>query len=93
VTTIKRYCAACGVHAGDSLDLARALRIVVTSKGRDVDWFNELDIADPMTMKSFLARAGLARSAAPRDLRTFLSVQRFIGKPALLSAVEQSLAL
>jgi hypothetical protein len=63
VSTIKRYCKACGVQAADSLDFARGLRIVFRHAGRQVDaWYDTLEIRDPKTMAKFLHRAGFCSS-------------------------------
>jgi CheY-like chemotaxis protein len=87
VTTLKRWCATCGVHAADSLDFARALRVVKLNAGRRVDWYNNLKIADPATMASFLGRAGLSREGSVPDLPRFLEAQRFITSAILVQGI------
>jgi ActR/RegA family two-component response regulator len=90
VTTLKRYCSACGVTASDSLDFARALRVVRSYSGRPVNWYNALDIADPITLNSFLSRAGLSNSPALPRVSTFISNQHFVTDVGLLKAISSA---
>jgi CheY-like chemotaxis protein len=93
VTTLKRWCGSCGVHAADSLDFARALRLVFQHSGRRVDWYDRLAIVDGKTMASFLDRAGFsAKEQMVPDLRRFLSKQTFVTNATLLAAIERALS-
>lgn len=85
--TLKVWCAAAGVHAGDSLDFARLLRVVTFYAGRHCDWHNVLAIIDSRTLARLLERGGLFKSRRVPDLDTYLRNQRFIAAPALLAAV------
>jgi CheY-like chemotaxis protein len=87
VATIKRWCHMCGVDAGDSLDLARGLRIVTRHAGHRCRWFDLLAIAEPVTLNRFLHRAALVRDEPVPDIRTFLIQQQFVREPALLAAL------
>lgn len=90
-TTLQRWCKPFDVTPDDSLDFARALRIVVHHAGREVNVWNVLDIADPKTMRRFLSRSGLAEGECVPDLRPFLIAQRFISDSDLMAAVEEAL--
>jgi hypothetical protein len=85
--TIKRSCYTCGVRAGDSLDFARILRIVVRFAGESCSWFEFLDIAEPATMRRLLNRAGCSQTVTVPDLSAFLTHQRLITDAHLISAV------
>jgi len=87
ISTIKKICAVCGVHAGDSLDFARALRIVISHGGKTADWYNLLDIKEPVTMRSFLFRAAFAVDRLVPSIDTFLENQRLITAEVLLRAI------
>lgn len=91
VGTVKRWCHLCGVHAGDSLDLGRALRVVTRHSGRPCRWYEDLAIAEPATMRRFLSRAGLADDRAVPDLETFLRQQQFVADRALLRSLHDRL--
>jgi DNA-binding response OmpR family regulator len=92
-SALKAWCAAAGVTAGDSLDFARALRIVRQHAGRTCDWYNVLAIVDSRTMERFLERAGLTMKDSLPDVETFLLNQHFITKPVLLTAARKLLGL
>jgi hypothetical protein len=49
-STVKTLCHAAGVQAGDSLDFARALRIVLQYESSPCNWFEHLAIVDPRTL-------------------------------------------
>jgi len=89
--TIKRYCALCDVGAADTLNFARALRVVMQHGGQRIDWYNTLNISDSTTMKTFLARAGFMRDAVVPGRKSFIEHQRFIASVDLLSAVTAAL--
>jgi len=94
IATIKRSCAAVGVHAAASLDFARALRIVVRHGGRRVDnWYDVLAISDSKTMARFLDGAGFdVGRRVPPPIADFVRTQRFVGNAPLLDAVVPSIA-
>jgi hypothetical protein len=93
-TTLKTRCeAAGGATPGDSLNFARALRVVARHTGHVCDWYNDLEILDPRTLARFLDRAGLPKKAPLPDVATFLLTQRFITSHALLSAIRTCLGL
>jgi CheY-like chemotaxis protein len=85
--TLKTWCAGVGVHAGDSLDFARFLRVVVQFTGRQCTWFEVLDIVDPRTLARLRDRAGLSTYTTIPDLQTFLRNQQFLTAVSLLAAV------
>lgn len=91
-STIKIWCAVVDVHAKDSLDLGRALRVVSKYGGRTFDWRRALAIVAPSTLDRFLMRAGLSKNETLPDLRTFLRTQRFVSDPDLLAALSLLLA-
>jgi DNA-binding NarL/FixJ family response regulator len=91
VSTLKRWCNDCGVHAADSLDFARALRVVRLHSGRRVDWYDRLAIVDQKTMSAFLKRAGFSFAAAVPGLGQFLPNQRFIASTVLVNAIAAAL--
>ena len=93
VTTIKRYCRACGVRAADSLNFARALRVVRAGHRAPAEWYNALNILDPATMKSFRTRAGVERHSGHFSVLTFLVDQTFVQNETLLNAIRAALDL
>lgn len=90
-STLQRWCTACHVHAADSLDFARALRLVKRYAGRRADWYNHFAIIDPATMRAFLDRAAFSPIGTVPDLRTFIASQRFIVDATLLTAIKGAL--
>ncbi len=92
-TTLKTRCVAAGPSAGDSLDFARALRVVTRYNGHVCEWYNALDILDRRTLKPFLVRVGLPMDAPVPDLPTYLRMQHLVTSQALLSAVCAQLGL
>lgn len=86
-SAIKTRCHAAGVRAGDSLDFARALRIIVQYEGRPCDWYNHLAILDPRTLGRFLEQGGLSSGGRVPSLSTFLQRQCFVTAPHLAVAV------
>jgi CheY-like chemotaxis protein len=86
--TLKTWCSVAGVHAGDSLNFARLMRIVVTHQGRKCDWHNALAVVDARTMVKLLRRANLSRDSTVPSLSTFLSGQRFITSAILIDAIQ-----
>jgi DNA-binding response OmpR family regulator len=89
--TLKRRCSNAGVKASDSLDFARALRIVAKYGGRCCPWFEALAIAETITLNKFLCRSGFQKDAPIQGVRRFLSQQRFITDTALLHATLQAM--
>jgi CheY-like chemotaxis protein len=87
VATLKKICQVCGVRAGDSLDFARALRIVQRHANTRCDWYNALAIREPSTMLAFLARAGFTASGTVPGIRAFVEKQRFVRSNVLVSAI------
>ena len=87
-STIKTCCQVAGVHAADSLDFARALRIVVQYESAPCDWFNHLSIVDPRTLTRFLEHGRLRSHERIPALATFLNEQRFVSDPRLPQAVK-----
>ncbi len=85
--TLKVWCTAAGVHAGDSLSFARLLRVVTFYAGQHCDWYNMLAIIDSRTLDRLLERGGLFKNGTVPDLDTFLRNQRLIAASVLLSAV------
>lgn len=86
-STLKRWCELVHVEAGDSLDFARLLRVVCQHPGRRIDWFDELAIVTPRTLKRLLQRASLSDEEPIPDLRVYLARQRFVASPRLQAAV------
>ena len=84
---LKTWCTVAGVHARDSLDFGRVLRVVKRHHGRVCDWHNAMAIVDPRTLTKLLIRAGIAKDARLPDVATFLVDQRFIAVPVLLAAI------
>jgi CheY-like chemotaxis protein len=91
-TTVKTWCHAAGVQANDSLDFARALRVVLQQQARACNWFDHLAIVDPRTLKRFLDHGGLRGDRVVPGVAAFLERQRFITDPRLTAAVEARLA-
>jgi len=87
MATLKKVCEVCGVSAGVSLDFARALRIVLKRAGHRCDWYDELDVKEPETMKRFLARAGFPERGPVPPPDVFRFRQLFISSPKLLTAL------
>ena len=87
-STVKTWCHAAGVQACDSLDFARALRIVLQYESSPCNWFDHLAIVDPRTLTRFLEHGGLQNDGMVPGLATFLQRQRFVTDPRLPSAVE-----
>jgi hypothetical protein len=90
IATLKKICKVCHMRAGDSLDFARALRIVVQYSSRTCDWYNVLDIREPATMLAFLSRAGLSAGQPLPRIRDFLTNQRFVTSETLLHALQET---
>lgn len=86
-STIKTWCAAAGVHGGDSLDFARLLRVSVLYAGRAPDWYNVLAVIDGRTLARLLDRGGINRGSQIPDPEVFLRNQHLISSPVLLAAV------
>ena len=86
-TTVKTWCQAAAVQAGDSLDFARALRIVLQQQSRACNWFEHLAIVDPRTLKRFLDHGGLLGHRVVPGVAAFLDRQRFITDSRLIAAV------
>lgn len=86
-SSIKTCCSVAGVRAGDSLDFARALRIVIQFESMPCDWFNHLAIIDPRTLNKFLEHGRLQNRGAVPDVAAFLDRQCFISDPRLMLAV------
>ncbi len=92
-STVKTWCTAAGVHAGDALDFVRGLRILIQHEGYPCDWYNVLAIVDARTLARFLDRGRLPRAGVLPRVGAFLSGQQFITNPALVSAVKVLLEL
>jgi CheY-like chemotaxis protein len=69
-TTLKSRSHACCVTAGDSLDLARVLRVVKQQTGRICDWHAALDIQDPRTIVTWLMLSTRAVWSNPSAMTT-----------------------
>lgn len=89
--TLKAWCAAAGVHAGDSLDCARLLRVVISHTGRQCDWYSALSIIDSRTLARLLKRGGLSKDRTVPDPETFLANQQLVVVPALVSVLRAML--
>lgn len=86
-STIEAWCHSAGVRANDTLDFARALRIVTRHEGHRCDWYNQLAIVDSRTMAKFLKRGGLPSTGIVPSTNRFMIDQRFIYGQSLISAV------
>jgi CheY-like chemotaxis protein len=91
--TVRARCAAVGVHAADSLDFARAFRVVRLLAGRRCAWYDAVNVLDARTLAIFLERAGLGVYKPLPSVDAFLRAQRFITSPTLVSAVRARLGL
>ena len=87
VGTLKRWCSLCDTHAGDSLDFARALRVVLLCAGTQCEWYEYRAIAEKSTLHTFLSRAGLARMGIVPDIDSFVTGQGLITNKALINAI------
>jgi len=90
-TTVKTWCAAAGVPAGDSLDFAPLLRVVLRWGGQPCDWHAVLAVVDPRTLNGLLKRGGLLGSDRMPALDAFLRNQQLISDAALLASVRSLL--
>lgn len=92
--TLKSWCAAAHVRAKDSLNFARALRVVLHYSGQALDVYALLDVVDPRTARRLIERGGVSTgdNTVP-DVPTFLRRQQFITASALLRAVRALLAV
>jgi DNA-binding NarL/FixJ family response regulator len=92
--TIKMWCANAGVSAGDSLDFARLLRAIRDHEGQQWDLLNILDVADRRTLVRLCDRAGLSRDVLIKAplVDIFMSTQRLVSSPTLLSATQNLMA-
>lgn len=86
LSTIKTWCRTAAVHTADSLDFARALRVIMQHEGHFCDWYNHLAIVDSRTLTHFLDRGRLPSLGALPSVRTFLRNQQFITELPLISA-------
>jgi DNA-binding NarL/FixJ family response regulator len=93
LTTIKRSCDICDVHAGDSLDFGRALRVIRLHAGKRCRWYDVLEIKETGTMTHFLERAGFSKNAAVPSVDNFLPAQRFISESHLLQAIRDDVQI
>ena len=89
--TLKQWCINAGAGTSDSLDFARALRLTIRYAGSICDWFNELAIVDNRTLLRFLRRSGFDKNSTVPLVDVFLQTQRYVGSPALLTAVRRQL--
>lgn len=89
--TLKQWCANAGLKARESLEFARALRLVIRYAGTRCDWFAVLEIVDERTLSKFLARAGLVDDGVLPALERFLDSQTFVHRRSLLDAVRSTL--
>jgi CheY-like chemotaxis protein len=85
--TLKRWCSIADVHASDSLDFGRALRIVRRYAGHRCRWYDALAIAEPATLVRFMRQAGFSKDLDVPHLDEFIAQQHFIKDPILLRAI------
>jgi CheY-like chemotaxis protein len=89
--TLKQWCANAGLRARESLEFARALRLVVRYSGVKCDWFNALEIVDERTLSKFLSRAHFTQDDVLPDLDGFLRGQTDVLTRTLLDAIRLTL--
>jgi len=89
--TLKKRCEAAGIGAKTSLDTVRLLRIVIRCEGSAWDIQGRLDILDERTARALLQRGITAGTDIVPSVETFLSAQRLIRRPELVTALRERL--
>jgi DNA-binding response OmpR family regulator len=96
LTAIKMRCKRVDVRPGDSLDLARGLRVTWQHEGQPITsslWYEHFDVLESKTLDRLLDRGALTSEARIPSADSFLREQRFVAKPDLIVALRRLLGI